>query len=395
MSFPAVRRSGGTRLPVFILIVFIPYLLLNYYVGSRLWQYVLGHLAPGWGKVFWPAFVLLALTPLAARLKTLPMPPQARAVLFFTGDYWLAALYYFVLLWLAADAGWFVARKLGLAAADAGKPLALGVAVAAAVAAIVVYGAWNARNPQVTAYEVAIAKPAGNLGELRIVMVSDIHLGPIVDYRRLEGLVAMIDARRPDLVLLPGDIIDENVSYFVEMKMAEPFRRLTPRYGVWAVFGNHEYLSGKMDEVSARLGEAGIRVLRDEYMKVDDAFYIVGRDDRRRAPRGDRGRKPLAEVMAGVDRRLPIILMDHQPFGLDEAAGLGVDLQVSGHTHVGQMWPNGFVTRRIFEVDWGYLRKGAYQAIVSSGFGTWGPPIRVGNRPEIVEITVRFAQPGK
>ncbi len=379
-------------MPLFLLIVFVPYLLLNFYVGARLWQYIFSYWLPGWGRVFWLAFALLALTPLAARFKTLPVTTQVRDFLAFSGDYWLAALYYFVLVWLATDIGRFLARKLGLLQAGAGKPLVVGLTVAALVLAIVAYGAWNARNPRVATYEVTIDKPAGGLSELHVVMVSDIHLGPVVNYARLEGLMALIDARRPDLVLLAGDVIDENVSYFVERKMAEPFRRLTPRYGVWSVLGNHEYLSGKVEEVTARLGEAGIKVLRDEYVRVDDSFYIVGRDDRRRAQFGGQGRKALADLMAGVDRRLPIILMDHQPFDLDEAAGQGVDLQLSGHTHVGQMYPNNFVTARVFEDDWGYLRKGAYQVIVSSGFGTWGPPIRVGNTPEIVDITIKFTR---
>jgi predicted MPP superfamily phosphohydrolase len=379
-------------LPVFLLIVFVPYLLLNYYVGARLWQYLFSHWVPGRGRIFWLAFALLALTPLAARFKTLPVTTQVRDFLAFSGDYWLAALYYFILVWLATDIGRFLARRLGLLDAGAAKPLVVGLAVTALVAAMVVYGTWNARNPQVATYEVTIDKPAGGLSELRVVMVSDIHLGPIVNYSRLEGLVAMIDARRPDLVLLAGDVIDENVSYFVERKMAGPFRRLTPRYGMWAVLGNHEYLSGKVEEVTDRLDEAGIKVLRDEYVRVGDSFYIVGRDDRSRARYGGQGRKALAAVMAGVDRRLPVILMDHQPFALEEAAGQGVDLQLSGHTHVGQMFPNNFVTRRVFENDWGYLRDGAYQVIVSSGFGTWGPPIRVGNTPEIVDITIKFAK---
>ncbi|HOV43194.1 MAG TPA: metallophosphoesterase, partial [Syntrophothermus lipocalidus] len=93
---------------------------------------------------------------------------------------------------------------------------------------------------------------------------------------------------------------------------------------------------------------------------------------------------------AGIDRSRPIILMDHQPIDLDEALNEGVDLQLSGHTHLGQLFPNRFVTRRVYEVDWGYLRKDNLQVIVSCGFGTWGPPIRVGNHPEIVVINVRF-----
>lgn len=385
--------NGGNWLPGFLLIVLVPYLLLNYYVGIRLWQYIFSHLASGWGRAFWPLFWVLVLTPLASRFKTLPVTTQVKDFLAFSGDYWLAALYYFLLLWLAADVGGFLGRRLGLLTGGDGRPLAVGLAVAAIVAVILLYGSWNARSPQITTYEVTVGKPAGGLEELRVVMVSDIHLGPIVGYERLEGLVAAINGLQPDLVLLPGDVIDENVSYFVERKMAEPFRALKPRYGIWAAFGNHEYLSGKAGEVSARLSEAGITVLRDEYAKVGDSFYIVGRDDRRRAQFDGDGRKELAALMAGVDRRLPIFLMDHQPFNLDEAAGQGVDLQVSGHTHVGQMFPNNFVTRRVFEIDWGYLRKGAYQVIVSSGFGTWGPPIRVGNRPEIVFIKIKFAAP--
>jgi predicted MPP superfamily phosphohydrolase len=387
--------NGGTWLPGFLIIVLVPYLLLNFYVGSRLWQYIFSHLTPGWGKAFWPLFWLIAVTPLASRLKTLPVPTQVKDFLAFSGDYWLAALYYFLLLWLVADFGGFLVRRLGLLPAAAGKPLAVGLTAAVLVAALLAYGSWNARNPQVTSYEVTIHKSAGDLAELRAVMVSDIHLGPIVGYERLEGLVAAINARQPDLVLLPGDVIDENVSYFVEMKMAEPFLALKPRFGVWAVFGNHEYISGKAEEVTDRLREAGISVLRDEYVKVGGSFYIVGRDDRRRAQFGGRARQDLAAVMAGVDLRLPILLMDHQPYNLEEAAGQGVDLQVSGHTHVGQMFPNNFVTGRMFEVDWGYLSKGAYQVIVSSGFGTWGPPIRVGNRPEIVDIKIKFAPPAR
>ncbi len=378
-------------MPGFLLIVLVPYLLLNYYVGVRLWQYIFSHLASGWGRVFWLLFWGLVLTPLASRFKTLPVSTQVKDFLAFSGDYWLAALYYFLLLWLVADVGGFLGRRLGLLTSGDGRPLAVGLAVAAIVAAVLLYGSWNARNPQITTYELTVGKPAGELKEMRMVMVSDIHLGPIVGYERLVGLVAAINGLQPDVVLLPGDIIDENVSYFVERKMAEPFRALKPRYGVWAVFGNHEYLSGKAEEVSVRLREAGITVLRDEYARVGDSFYIVGRDDRRRAQFDGDGRKELAAVLAGVDRRLPIFLMDHQPFNLDEAAGQGVDLQLSGHTHVGQMFPNNFVTRRVFEIDWGYLRKGAYQIIVSSGFGTWGPPIRVGNRPEIVLIKIKFA----
>ena len=377
-------------MPGFLLIVLVPYLLVNYYAGRRLWQYLFSHRWPAGRRGYWAAFWLVALTPLAARIKGLLLNTRLKDFLAFTGDYWLAALYYLVMAWLLVDSGRLIARALGRRT-GAARPPAVGLVVATAVALLLVYGSWNARDPQVTTYEVTIAKPAGGLDGLRVVMVADIHLGPIVGGARLEELVALINSRQPDLVLLAGDIIDENVSYFVERKMGEPFGRLQPRYGVWAALGNHEYISGKAEEVVAVLEVAGIRVLRDDYARVGDSLYVVGRDDRRRASFDARGRAELAAVMTGVDRRLPIILIDHQPYQLEEAAGQGVDLQVSGHTHVGQMFPNNFVTGRIFENDWGLLCKGAYHAVVSSGYGTWGPPIRVGNKPEIVEINIRLA----
>ena len=98
----------------------------------------------------------------------------------------------------------------------------------------------------------------------------------------------------------------------------------------------------------------------------------------------------MAELTAGLDPDLPVILMDHQPSALREIAEAGVDLSLSGHTHRGQMAPNHWITRRIFELDWGYKRIGGLHAFVSSGFGTWGPPIRIGSRNEILSITVRF-----
>jgi len=121
---------------------------------------------------------------------------------------------------------------------------------------------------------------------------------------------------------------------------------------------------------------------------------VVGRDDRSRHRIDGHSRLDLEQVMAEVDTALlPVILLDHEPTELHTSKATGVDLQFSGHTHRGQLFPNNYITSAIYEQDWGYLRKGALQLIVSSGFGTWGPPIRVGNRPEIVQVTVHFEAP--
>lgn len=153
---------------------------------------------------------------------------------------------------------------------------------------------------------------------------------------------------------------------------------------------NHEYIGGNAEEAINYLGEAGVKVLRDSSQEIAGSFYIMGRDDRSGARYNGVQRQDLKTLMRGVDRALPIILMDHQPSQLEEPAGQGVDLQVSGHTHAGQLFPIRYITSRIFEKDWGLLRKNDFQLIVSSGYGTWGPPIRIGNTPEIVDIMIKF-----
>jgi predicted MPP superfamily phosphohydrolase len=189
---------------------------------------------------------------------------------------------------------------------------------------------------------------------------------------------------QPEIVLLVGDVIDGDVRPFEEQHMAEVMRTINAPLGVYAVLGNHEYLGGQYKELIAALRSCGITVLRDQYLWVDN-FYLVGRDDK-----FSRLRRPLQEVMTGVNYQYPIILMDHNPIDIEESGLSRVDLQLSGHTHAGQLFPLNLFTEKIFALDWGYLRHNDLQIIVSDGFGTWGPPIRIGNHPEIVEIFVTF-----
>ena len=134
----------------------------------------------------------------------------------------------------------------------------------------------------------------------------------------------------------------------------------------------------------------GLTLLRDSALLVNNSIYIVGREDRDIKRFSGAERKSLPQLMEGVDRSKPIVLLDHQPYNLHEAAEAGVDLQLSGHTHHGQLWPFGYVTQRIFEVSRGYLQKGGTHFYVSTGFGTWGPPVRTGNRPEIMVFDLVF-----
>ncbi|MFZ5753473.1 MAG: metallophosphoesterase [Bacillota bacterium] len=372
-------------------IILLVYGCLNYYIGRRLWQTLSFYVSLN-HSLYWLIFWSVALSYLMGRMGQKYLPAGVSTLLSLVGSYWLGAMFYFLQILVVMDLIRALMNVLKLWPGGVkGFPPAAGLTALLLVIVILGYGFWNARNPQVVHYDITIPKKAGQLDKLHVVMVSDLHLGKIMDNRRLEKMVEIVNALNPDLILLPGDVIDENVGLFVEQNMMATFRRLNPKYGKFAALGNHEYIGRKVEEAIHYLEESGIQVLQDSYIKVEDSFYVVGRDERASERFSGRKRKSLAEVMTGIDYSLPIILLNHQPVELEEAKKEGVDLQLSGHTHRGQLFPNQLITSRIFEKDWGYLRKEELQVIVSSGFGTWGPPIRVGNRPEVVDIVIHFS----
>jgi len=383
--------------PLSILVIGVIVLIFggfNYYIGLRGWQ-ALFHFVPFLSpKVYWSIFWFLSLSYIFSRFSQKFLPTVLYESLIKVGSYWLAFMFYFLLMITVLDILRLIERPLRLVPVEIKRTLnpALGLGVLIFVVGIVSYGAWNARHPRINHYEVSIAKQAGPLKQLHVVMVSDIHLGTIVNNDYLTKMVNAVNELKPDLVLFPGDVFDENIETTNKLQTVNNFRRLNAPYGVFAVLGNHEYIGGNAEEAIKYLGEAGVKVLRDSSQEVAESFYLIGRDDRSSERVKGIKRQSLNSLMQGDNRSLPIIVMDHQPLQLDEAVQQGADLQLSGHTHAGQLFPIEFITRRIFEDDWGYLRKGNFQLIVSSGYGTWGPPIRVGNNPEIVDITIKFRQ---
>jgi predicted MPP superfamily phosphohydrolase len=259
----------------------------------------------------------------------------------------------------------------------------------ALVFVITLGGYLNARSPVIRKLSLDINKKAGGLKSLKIAAASDIHLGTIIARRSLERIVKKINSIKPDIVMLPGDVVDEDIGPVIKRNLGEFLRNIKSKYGTYAITGNHEYIGGA-EAACKYLEEHGITELRDSHIKIADSFYIIGREDR--ASKGFAGklRKPLADLVEGMDADLPLILMDHQPVRLEEAEKYGIDLQLSGHTHHGQLWPFNFITKKIYEVSMGYKKKGNTHYYVSSGAGSWGPPIRTGNRPEILEIDLNF-----
>jgi predicted MPP superfamily phosphohydrolase len=379
---------------IFFGIFFMIYGSLNLYIGIRGWQAFGSLFPPGYGFIYWLVFAVLALSFIAGRFADNYLPDVLGSYLTGVGSYWLAAMTYLFFLLGTIDLlrllnRWFVFFPSPIKQ----RPELTGLVVIMLVTGIVVYGAWNSRNPRLVHYDITIPKTAGSLNELHVVAVSDIHLGKIIHNGRLLSLVQRINNLNPDLILLPGDIIDESIDPFVEQNMSDSLLMLNSKYGTFAVFGNHEYIGGHPEKTYRHLQESGITVFRDEYKNIDGSFNLVGRDYQSAQRFGGAGRQELSAVMKDLDRSLPVILLDHQPSKLSEGQEQGADLQISGHTHLGQLFPFNFITKLVFEDDWGYLRKGDFQLIVSCGYGTWGPPIRVGNVPEIVDINIRFTDP--
>lgn len=369
---------------------------INFWIGLRAWQGLFRYLphAANYRAVYWVIFALIAFSYIIGRSLQSFLPATFNRIVAWVGSYWMAAMFYLVLILSVFEIVRLVDRFLHMIPTslkgNPSFPLVLGLAIFITITGILAYGTWNALNPQISHYDLTINKKAGNLDDLHIVMVSDIHLGTIHQNSTLTGLVERVNKLNPDLILFAGDMLDENVEVFIEQKMADTFRLLKAKYGVFASLGNHEYIGGHAEEAIQYLGEGGVKVLRDEAVKVTDSFYVIGRDDLSGERYRGVKRSDIHSLVKPLDRGLPLILIDHQPSQIDESFAEGIDLQLSGHTHRGQMWPNQYITQKIFPMDWGLLKKGNFNLIVSDGYGTWGPPIRIGNQPEIVDIHIQF-----
>lgn len=375
----------------FYLIFLVLYALFNYYPALRGYQALHPHypaLAWAWLIV---VFIGAALLP-GSRYLSKYLPHNASRLLMLLSNYWLGTVFYLFLMVLAADLIRLVDRCFNLLPPAYKTPHpAIALLIMVLIVMLQVYGSWNARKPVIRHYRLTLDKKSSKLETLQVVMVSDIHLGWIVGLDRLNQLIDDINVLNPDIVLLAGDVIDEGADLTVEAGIPQAFGRLISRYGTFAVPGNHEYISRQVYRVGQYLDAAGVTVLRDRWIRLDDSLYLVGRDDLTRGRFTTVDRKAISDLMQGINcEELPVLLMDHQPFNLDQSAQAGVDLQFSGHTHLGQFFPNNLITNTMYEQDWGYLRRDNFQLIVSCGYGTWGPPIRIGNRPEIVVVAIEF-----
>ena len=311
----------------------------------------------------------------------------AGAVVLF-GNYALPLMLYVIMTVVLADIAVGVLRLTRLVSREAIRSarvrgLRLSVMLALPVL-VVAYGVVNHNVLRVKEYRIEVPRRSSPARELTVVFMADLHFRRLVPDRLLDALTAKVNALEPDVILVGGDILESGRRNGDSDRYERAFRRMSSKYGIFAVVGNHDRYARAADgEFFAR---AGIRLLQDEAAVVDGAFVLAGRRDSWRG-----GRKSVDELLAEAAKDLPIILLAHRPVELDQAERAGVDIQLSGHTHHGQVFPVNWITSHEYELSWGYLKKGPTHVFVTSGVQLWGPPVRTVGASEILAVRVTLA----
>lgn len=332
-------------------------------------------------------FIFLAASFFIEKLLNSFVPGGISRVLEQIGAIWLAAMLYLsiiflvILLFRLANRWFSITDYLDFKQHLNYHRFAV-VAAYSVLAIVLVVGYINATSIKIVNLKLEVDKPLR--GSLRVVAVSDIHLGAIIGNKQLSKLITTVNGQNPDVLLLLGDTFDGDVTPVIDQNMCAQFANVKSKYGVFAITGNHDYF-GQFDKKITCLRNAGVTVLCDSTVQIADC-YIVGRNDRQSEFALRKNRCSVASLVEPLDSSKVIILLDHQPYNLDEAQKCGVDLQLSGHTHNGQMWPLNLIIRSMYELGHGYMQKEKTHYYVSSGFGTWGPRIRFGSRAELLVI---------
>lgn len=365
----------------------------NYFSFMKLWG-ILFLVAPllGSAYVFWRTWQLMPFCTLAKAVILLLMalafmliyvtfsgtidklPMWLATTVYHVSTSWLIILFYLFMVFLVLDVG----RWVHLIPQSFTHHSVVGtLSVCGFMVGIFVYGYFNYRHKVRVAIDLKTEKQLER--PLKMVMVSDLHLGYHNRRAELAQWVNLLNAEKPDMILIGGDIIDRSMRPLLEERMYEEFKKL--QAPIYACLGNHEYYSQYEDALQF-YRDAGIHLLIDSVTLVN-GIQVFGRDDRFNVHR-----KSLPELMQDVDGSRYTILLDHQPFHLDQAEKAGVDFQLSGHTHYGQVWPASWVEKGIYENAYGPLQKGKTQYFVTSGIGIWGGKFRIGTQSEYLVVTL-------
>lgn len=326
------------------------------------------------------------------------------------GNYWLGVVQYILLFVIWFDLIRIILLKWKLINEKiirARKTFILvGILCFLVVGAFSTYGVIHAKKIVVNSYQVQIDKKVDKFSNLKVALVSDLHLGYNSSLNHVKKMVKLINESNPDVVVIAGDIFDNSYEAIYEPdKIIQEIKKIKTKYGVYAVYGNHDIdekilagftFSWKKNKnlndprMTSFLEKANVKLLRDESLLIDDSFYLVGRIDYHKYGMEVEKRKTIEELVSSFDKSKPIILIDHEPYELEEIAKAGVDLDLSGHTHNGQMFPSNIFIKFIWKNPHGLLKIDNMYSAVTSGVGVYGPNMRVGTTAEVMILDLSF-----
>jgi predicted MPP superfamily phosphohydrolase len=247
-----------------------------------------------------------------------------------------------------------------------------------------IYGYINNQHIDKQVFNIHINKPADGIKSLKIVAISDWHLGLGSDKSQINRVISKINREKPDIILIAGDLIDNSVVPLYLQNVSDDLNRLEAKTGIYMAPGNHEYISG-MNACKQFIEKTKIKLLSDSLVTLPCGLQIIGRDDQ-----SNRERMAGADWKNIIDRNKPAIILDHQPVHLEDAQTVGADLQISGHTHHGQIVPLTWLTDYMFDISYGFAKRKDTNYYVSSGVSLWGPPLRIGSNNEFAVFNVTF-----
>jgi len=366
----------------------------NYYIAIKLHRWLSLLFQNINFKIFIIIYILIALSMI---FNFLPVPPGIKRIMSWISAYWMGIFAYLFIFFLLAD----LAVLSGSLIKIIPSPIPQNVRFFAGLAAIMLaagfvsYGLFNANQIKQVSYNIKLKDKELSPG-MKIVLVSDLHLGAVNSEKNLERVVQEINKADPDLVCLAGDVFNDNFNAIRDpAKAGDLFKSITSAYGVYACLGNHD--GGKtFNKMKSFLEQNNIKLLNDDFIIIDEKLVLIGRVDP--SPIGGFNglkRKNITDVSRSINAALtnaalPVVVMDHNPSNMDQY-GNDIDLIISGHTHRGQIFPGGLLTNAMFAVDYGHYQVDPDKphVIVTSGAGTWGPPMRIGTNSEIVNIILR------
>lgn len=351
-------------------------------------------------------YLFMALSPVIAFL----LPKSAVAIVIRRiSTYWIGIMLYSLLYVVLFDLLRVIAKHTKLKNTllfSRGSVISIGSVVVACAVATCLYGIFNARNIKVNEYSVTVNKSCGSDKHLKAVLVADMHMGYAIGVDHITNMVEKINQQNADIVIIAGDIFDNSYDGMDDPEgIKAQLKSIKSKYGVYAVYGNHDIdekilmgftfdWGGKQlnsEKMTNFIKECDIKLINDESVLINDEFYLVGRRDTDKPGTEDGTRAEISELTKDLDKTKPIFVLSHEPDELQKTADAGADIDFSGHTHDGQLFPGNLTIGLFWENPCGMIKKDNMYSIVTSGVGVYGTFMRVGTDAEICSIDIDFA----